>query len=132
MIVRNRLGLRGRLVAALILTSALTLAVLAAALLVPLESRLRADAVRSLKETTLAARPTLNQVRARDVRPGALALRDALEDIRKRTGDEVAAVDANGQVLASTEPEAGERYDEAVAALRRNHAVAGTASDAEG
>src|SRR4051794_37432676 len=100
--LRNRLGLRGRLIAALILASALTLAVVAAALLVPLDRRLRGDAVRSLTETTLAARPTLAQIPARDVRPGSRALRDAVEDVRRRTGDEVAAVDPTGHVLAAT------------------------------
>jgi signal transduction histidine kinase len=131
-ILRNRLGLRGRLIAALILTSALTLAVVAAALLVPLDRRLRADAVRSLTATTLAARPTLDQIPARDVRPGARALRDAVEDIRRRTGDEVAAVDAHGRVLAATEPAAGEVYPDAGRALRTDRVVAGTQRSAEG
>ena len=129
---RNRLGLRGRLIAALILTSALTLVVAAAALLVPLDRRLRADAVRSLTETTLAARPTLARIPAADVRPGSRSLRDAVEDVRHRTGDEVAAVDARGRLLAATEPDSGDRYPDVARALRGDRVVAGTDRTSEG
>ena len=45
---RALLGLRGRLTAALVFTSIVTLAVAASTLISPLEGRLRADAVRLL------------------------------------------------------------------------------------
>jgi signal transduction histidine kinase len=129
---RNVLGLRGRLIAALILTSALTLAVVAAALLVPLDKRLRADAVRSLKATTFAARPTLGRIPGRDVHPGSDVLRDAVQDIRRRTGDEVAAVAPDGTVLATTEPGGSETYDDVKAAFAGHRPLAGTEHTAEG
>jgi hypothetical protein len=99
--------LRRRLIAALILTSVLTLAVVAMALLVPLDKRLHSDAVKSLTATTLAARPTFARIPTHEVSPDSPALRDAVEDVRRRTGDEVAAIGSGGQVLAATEPDAG-------------------------
>jgi signal transduction histidine kinase len=128
----HALGLRGRLTAALILTSALTLAVVSVALLVPLDRRLRGDAVRTLTETTLAARPTLGRVALRDVAPGNHVLQDAVEDVRRRTGAEVAAVDATGRVLAATEPDTGESFPDVVRALRGDRLVSGTVATAEG
>jgi signal transduction histidine kinase len=124
--------LRRRLIAALILTSALTLAVVAAALLVPLDQRLHSDAVKSLTATTLAARPTLAQIPARNIYPGSPTLRDAVQDIRRRTGDEVSAIGPGGQVLASTEPDAGGTDPAIAEALQRDRVVAGTIGSAEG
>ena len=124
--------LRRRLIAALILTSVLTLAVVAAALLVPLDRRLHSDAVKSLTATTLAARPTLAQIPAREIYQDSPSLRDAVQDIRKRTGDEVSAIAPGGQVLASTEPDP-DGSDPAIAtALANDHVVAGTIASAEG
>jgi signal transduction histidine kinase len=124
--------LRRRLIAALILTSALTLAVVAIVLLVPLDRRLHSDAVRSLEATTLAARPTLAQIPARDVYQGSHALRDAVVDIHRRTGDEVAAIGPGGRVLAATEPDAGGSDPAIAEALSRDRVVAGTISSADG
>src|SRR5690349_19565935 len=124
--------LRRRLIAALILTSVLTLAVVAVALLVPLDQRLHSDAVKSLTATTLAARPTLEQIPVRDVYPGSPTLRDTVQDIRHRTGAEVSAIGPGGKVLASTEPDA-EGTDPAIAqALSRDRFVAGTIDSALG
>src|SRR4051794_18954936 len=128
----HALGLRGRLTAALILTSALTLVVVAVALLVPLDRRLRGDAVRTLTETTLAARPTLERVPLRDVAPGNRALRDAVEDVRRRTGAEVAAVDAHGRIVAATEPDVREAFPDMARALRADRVVSGTIATPEG
>jgi len=124
--------LRRRLIAALILTSVLTLAVVAAALLVPLDQRLHADAVKSLTATTLAARPTLEQIPVRDVFPNSPTLRDAVQDIRHRTGAEVSAIAPGGTVLASTEPDEGGTDPAIAAALGRDHFVAGTIDSALG
>jgi signal transduction histidine kinase len=124
--------LRRRLIAALILTSALTLAVVAIALLVPLDRRLHSDAVKSLTATTLAARPTLAQIPARDIYPNSRALRDAVQDIRHRTGDEIAAIAPGGRVLASTEPDVNGSDPAVAEALARQHVVAGTIGSADG
>ena len=129
---RLHLGLRGRFTAALVLTSALTLVVAAAALLAPLEQRLRADAVRTLAETALAARPRLERLPAGDVRPHSRALRAAVEAIRRRTGAEVAVVDARGGVVAASEPRDGEQYSDAVEALADDRVISEIARSPEG
>jgi signal transduction histidine kinase len=124
--------LRRRLIAALILTSVLSLVVAAVALLVPLDQRLDSDAVRSLTATTLAARPTLEQIPARDVFVNSPALHDAVQDIRHRTGAEVSAIGPGGRVLASTEPDAGGSDPAIAEALGRDHLVTGTIDSALG
>jgi signal transduction histidine kinase len=124
--------LRRRLIAALILTSVLTLAVVAIALLVPLDNRLNSDAVKSLTATTLAARPTFARIPAREVFPNSRPLRDAVQDVRRRTGDEVAAIGPGGQVLAATEPDAGGTDPANTEALTRDRVVAGTVGSADG
>ena len=124
--------LRRRLIAALILTSALTLAVVAIALLVPLDQRLHSDAVKSLEATTLAARPTLAQIPAREIYTDSPALKDAVQDIRKRTGDEVSAIAPGGRVLASTEPDPDGSDPAVASALTNDHVVAGTIGSPEG
>src|SRR5215218_11112372 len=107
---RLRPGLRGRMTAALVLTSALTLVVVALTMLAPLERRLRGDAVRSLAETALAARPILEHVPSRRVFRGSAHLQAAVDDIARQTRAEVAAVDSRGRVLAASDSEANERY----------------------
>jgi signal transduction histidine kinase len=124
--------LRRRLIAALILTSVLTLAVVAIALLLPLDQRLHSDAVKSLEATTLAARPTFARIPTRDVYAESRRLRDAVQDVRRRTGDEVAAIGPGGQVLAATEPDAGGTDPANAEALARDHVVAGTIGSADG
>ena len=124
--------LRRRLIAALILTSVLTLAVAAVALLVPLDQRLRSDAVKSLTATALAARPTLDQISAREVSAGSPTLRDAVQDLRHRTGAEVSAIGPGGEVLASTELDADGTDPAIAAALGRDRFVAGTIDSALG
>ena len=53
---RPRIGLRIKLVAALVTTAAVVLIVAALALLSPLEQRLRSEEVKNLTATTVAAR----------------------------------------------------------------------------
>ncbi|HEX2086393.1 MAG TPA: HAMP domain-containing sensor histidine kinase [Solirubrobacteraceae bacterium] len=57
--MRRPYGLRPRLLAALLLTSAVTLAAAALALLGPLQERLRQESARSLQAAVLAARPAI-------------------------------------------------------------------------
>jgi len=54
---RSFLGLRGRLLLALVATSVLTLVVAALALVGPLTERLREQSIESLRQAALAARP---------------------------------------------------------------------------
>ena len=78
------LGLRPRLLAALLLTSAVTLAVAALTLLSPLEQRLRTDGEQTVLTALGSARPELNEITLEpatgrlnevDVRQSALLLR---------------------------------------------------------
>ena len=126
------MGLRGRVTAALVLTSAVTLAVMALALLAPLQHRLRHDALDELAETTLAARPVLVRLPAHAVRAGSPNLQAAVDDIHHRTGADVAAVDARGRLLAASEPAGGERFQDVVEALARDRTVKGVGPSAEG
>lgn len=57
--MRRPYGLRPRLLAALVLTSAVTLVAAAVTLLGPLQARLRDESARSLQAAVLAARPTI-------------------------------------------------------------------------
>ena len=68
------LKLRGRLILALFLVSLLALSVLGAALLIPLDRRLRDDASDALRQTARAARPTFADLPSDAVRPGSPAL----------------------------------------------------------
>ena len=104
----------------------------ALALLAPLDRRLRTDAVRALTETTLAARPMLVRLPARDVHRDSRPLQTAVDDIRRRTGAEVAAVDARGRVIAASEARRGDRYPDVVEAVADDRVVAGIVQSGEG
>ena len=65
--MRRPFGLRPRLLAALVLTAAVTLGVAALALLGPLQTRLRDESARSLQTAVLASRPGLERaIRAQE------------------------------------------------------------------
>jgi signal transduction histidine kinase len=102
----------------MVAVSILTLGVATAALLVPLDNRLRANAFDSLEQTALAARPDFADTPARSVRRNSLALRRKVERLRRQTGAEVLAVDGNGRVIAATDADPGERFLEAADAVR--------------
>jgi signal transduction histidine kinase len=98
------LGLRGRIVAALILISAVVLGVAAVTLLPPLENDLRREEVSSLRATAIASRPSFEdlehgQVNVRSQRLGRLA-----EALERRTGARVLLFDAAGTRLLDTQP----------------------------
>lgn len=117
------LGLRGRLTAALLAISALTLAIAAIALLVPLDRQLRDDALRSLAQTAQTARPTFADLPAAAVRRGSPQLDGAVRELQRRTATEVAVVDAQGRTLAATNLDASERFPDAARALRERRPV---------
>src|SRR5436853_2060217 len=97
-----RSGLRARLVGALLLTSAVTLAVAAAALLPPLDRRLRHEEVRSLLDTAVAARPVFQDLDLREMRPGNEHLVKLAFALERRAGARVAVFDPAGHTVTDT------------------------------
>jgi signal transduction histidine kinase len=137
-------GLRARLVLALLVTSAVTLAVAALTLLPPLERRLRKEEVESLLSTTQASRPVFQDVEAH---PGAAPtlpdLSRPARSLERRTGARVVVFDDRLMPVADTVPPhafggAGsgaqlvERFPEARMALARRRAVGRPRGDSPG
>ena len=88
------LGLRPRVFAALLLSSAVTLAVAALALLSPLEHRLRADGERAVYTAISASRPELDEIGTEPSgRPNAQELAASIELLRRRSGAQVTVLD---------------------------------------
>jgi signal transduction histidine kinase len=111
----RRSGLRGRLLIALVATSALTLVVAAAALLPPLQDRLRTQRVDDLQAATEADAPLFEQVLARSLRETAhesddvrrtdllIKVQDRANILRQRTGARVVVVDLTPQRIYDTD-----------------------------
>ena len=99
-------GLRPRLVLALVATSALTLVVAAAALLSPLEQRLRESEVEALSQAAADARSTLAARAPGDLSAGSTTARSAVHAIAQSADAEVVLVDELGIVLAPEDPDA--------------------------
>jgi signal transduction histidine kinase len=119
------LGLRGRLVAALILTSAVVLGVAAATLLPPLERNLRDEELRSLRDTALASRGSFEDLEARDVQAASPHLERLAEALERRTGARVLLFDQQGKRLFDTDPHQPGQFDDVRAALGSSKAVTG-------
>ncbi len=94
-------GLRPRLLAALVLTSAVTLAVAALALLGPLEQRLRSSNEQSTLTAVANSRPRFSTLHLDRVTglPPLIALRADVGALRRTTDGEVAVLDARLQVI---------------------------------
>jgi signal transduction histidine kinase len=107
-------GLRPRLVLALVATSALTLAVTAAALLSPLDRRLIENELESLSQAADGAGSALAQLGSDEPIAGSAATRRAVSALARRADGEVVLVDGQGQVMAPEDPDADD-----VAAARR-------------
>ncbi|MEO8687586.1 MAG: HAMP domain-containing sensor histidine kinase [Solirubrobacteraceae bacterium] len=122
------LGLRGRLTAALLAISALTLAVAAASLLVPLDRQLRDDALASLAQTARAAQPAFNDLPASALRRGSPGLERAASDLRRRTAAEVVVLDDRGRVLTATNLDPGETFPDVKQALEQRRLIASIAT----
>jgi signal transduction histidine kinase len=98
MIRRALAGLRGRLLLALVFTSAVTLAVAAAIMLSPLQSRLRNESATSLRQATFNERPDLEK---------------ALRETASQNKDEKAQAKTGPEgVEAAEAARRGRRYDE--------------------
>jgi signal transduction histidine kinase len=92
-------GLRGRLLAALVFTSAVTLAVAAAIMIGPLQSRLRAESATTLRQAAFTERQALeNALHKTSLRA-------------KRPGEEAAAI-KEGRLGEAEIARHGRRYDE--------------------
>jgi signal transduction histidine kinase len=97
-------GLRGRLLAALVLTSAVTLAVAAVALLPPLQRRLQRQEVASLEDTAVTARSGFRDLTDEEIRPHDGRLASLAQTLQRRTGARVVVYDEGGKAIADTAP----------------------------
>jgi signal transduction histidine kinase len=94
--------MRARLVAALLVTSAITLGVAAIALLNPLEKRLGRQEVASLLATATASRSSFQDLSLRRVKPGSRTLLHMTRALEHRSGARVTMFDGAGRVYADT------------------------------
>ena len=114
-------GLRPRLLAALLLTSAVTLAVAALALLNPLESRLRQDATSSLVTAALGSR---SEYQDAFTGRGALNLKQVeviSRALGRRLGSRVALVDSSGARVFDTDTDIVDPFDDAARVFATQH-----------
>ncbi len=126
-------GLRPRLLAALVLTSAVTLAVAALALLGPLEQRLRAGNEQSVLIAVANAKPRFTELHVNRATglPPVPALRSAVAALRRTTDGEIEVFDSRLQVIdqppgADTDiPLDYEAARQAIVTDRGNHSLVG-------
>ncbi len=97
-----RLGFRGRLVAALVLSSAVTLLVAGATLLPPLQHRLRADAEHSLRAHAKATAPAFAALAPGNAERRSRALAALAARLHRRAGARV-IVTSRGRTLVDTD-----------------------------
>lgn len=118
-------GLRARLLLGLLATWAVTLAVVALALLQPLERRLRDDALATLTRDARAARVAVRGLDVGAQRPGTSQGRYVARAIGRRANAQVVLVNRSGQRLAATDPDAIVPLGIAVRALREGRTIGG-------
>ena len=126
-------GLRPRLLVALVLTSAVTLAVAALALLGPLEQRLRSSNEQSVLTTVTNAKPRFSELRLDRATgsPPLPALRAAVAALRRNTDGEINVLDSRLQVISQppgTDNDTPIDYEAAREALvtdQPNHSLTG-------
>ena len=100
------IGLRTRLVAALVATSAATLAIAALALLSPLEHRLRNEELRFLTSSARASETGLRDLSSDELTPHSRPLTHVANNLERRTGARVLVFDDQARVLVDTDPDA--------------------------
>jgi signal transduction histidine kinase len=134
-------GLRVRLVLALLLTSAVTLAVAAVTLLPPLERRLRDEEVRALLSTAQSSRTTFQDA---DVARGkeAATLAPQIRSLERRANARVVLFDAALQPVVDTRPllgrdrldaqDASDPFGDAGLALKQGRPISNTAGGSQG
>jgi signal transduction histidine kinase len=119
-------GLRSRIVGALLLTSAATLAVAALALLSPLEHKLRNQELANLVSTAQASVGTFNGMSAADFNTNSGDLQKAVRGLARRTSGRVSIVENNPlRVIASSDLDEirSESLDDARSALAHGHTI---------
>jgi signal transduction histidine kinase len=102
--MRLFIGLRGRLVVALVAVTVLALGGATIALFTPLEHRLRSDALSSLTSSTYTARQELQQLPAWEIERRSPALLRIARSLR-HLGIEVVVLDGRGRSLVGTDPD---------------------------
>jgi signal transduction histidine kinase len=122
-VARLGVGLRPRVLLAMVLTGAVTLGVAALALLGPLEQRLRQDASSNVKTAVLGAVPGFDDAVTpnRRIDPGAVGV--IARALARRTGARVAVVDGAGNRVTDTDPEIIDPFDDARLALASGQTV---------
>jgi signal transduction histidine kinase len=122
-------GLRGRLAAALLAMSALTLVITAVLVLFPLDHKLEQDALTSLEATTRAARTDLATLPPGELRADSPRLQRRVRELRRQAGAEVFVFDRDGTPLAITNFDRGDLFPEVQRALQSHRIVAKLGSD---
>ena len=125
-------GLRGRFAAALVAVSALTLAVTALLVLVPLDRKLEQDAVTSLDETARTARSTFEDLGREQLRAGSPQLERAVTNLRRQTGGEVFVFDGASRMLVGTDLDGHDHFPEVPKALAEDRVVTRVGREAGG
>jgi signal transduction histidine kinase len=131
------IGLRSRIVGALLLTSAATLGVAALALLGPLEAKLRDQELRSVTSTAQAATGSfagLAYDELNQTNPVSPELKKTARSLVHRTHGRVALIASDGRIIFSSDPDETkrERLDDVNAAVRRAHTVSSFGRDPDG
>jgi signal transduction histidine kinase len=116
-------GLRGRLAAALVAVSALTVLITALLVLIPLDRKLEQDALVALQQTSKTARPAFEALTSHELRVGSPALDRAVRRLRKQTGAEVLVFNRSRQLLSGTDLDSEDQYPELVDALAQDQSV---------
>ncbi len=125
---RQVLGLRPKVFAALLLSSAVTLAVAALALLSPLEQRLREDGERAVFTALAASRPQLAEIALDRAggRPNQAELAATVALLRSRSGSQVTILDRRLATVyspANQDLDVPNYYAQARRALSTGHGV---------
>ncbi|MCW2954476.1 MAG: histidine kinase [Conexibacter sp.] len=102
--MRFFIGLRGRLMLALLAVTVVALGGAAIALFSPLERRLRDDALTNLSSDVFTARQALAQIPRSQLTPHSAALRRVVRSLR-RIGSDVTMYDRNGRLLLGGDPD---------------------------
>ena len=102
--MRRLLGLRGRLLGALLLTSAVSLGFAALALLSPLQDQLRRDSEQTMIAAAGAARGSFEEIGLRNGQIDPTELNIEASSLERRTGARVIVFDSALRALFNSEP----------------------------
>lgn len=124
-------GLRPRLMAALVLTAAVTLGVAALAVLSPLENRLRRDTSNTLVTAASSARPTFIGLLATGGRRESVEIHHQATALSRRVGAQVTIMRARTGAIVTTTDADDPGTPSAVAVAVRHDRTTRTLSDSE-